>query len=403
MINIIDKRECCGCAACASACPAKCITIVQDDEGFVFPNIDRDRCLNCGICDCVCPFNVKIQKAGYLQVYAGYATKIELRVLSSSGGVFSVIAEKILEQGGIIFGVRMSQDCESCYFAKVTTVPELSVLRGSKYLQADSIGVFEDVEHELISGKLVLFSGTPCQVNGLRTYLRKEYTKLLCLDFVCHGVPSPLLWKKYKIYLEHKKGIKITGVDFRSKYVNWTNLGFNMESEEKAFYIPKNYSSYFQMFMKNLSLRSSCYACKAKENRMADITIGDCWGVENFLSEFNDEKGCSLIIVRTSKGTKVIDRIKHGLKLKGISYEDAVSDNLAEYKSMKMPQEREQFFKDMNTLPWYKFEDKYIYPRVKHKVKKFLMTCEIWDALEKRRYGIENKFDYQIKICYKKR
>lgn len=349
MINLINKNNCCGCSACVSVCPTKCISMREDDEGFLYPIIESSKCINCRKCENVCPFIKKIPEAKYQNVYVGYANDLQLRILSSSGGIFSVIAENVLNQNGVVYGVKMSQSCEECSFIKVTALKELSALRGSKYLQSKSIGIFENIEKELKNNKQILFSGTPCQVNALKSFLQKEYDNLLCVDFVCHGVPSPLLWKKYLKYFETKKNCKIVDVNFRDKSVNWLSFGISMKSNKKSFFIPRTHSSFFQMFMKNLSLRPSCYNCKAKKNRFTDITIGDFWGIENalrknILSKFDYEKGCSLIITRNIKGEKFINNLKNLLELKSLDYRDAVFYNDAEYLSVNLPKEREKFF-----------------------------------------------------------
>lgn len=390
MVNLINKNNCCGCSACVSVCPTKCISMKEDDEGFLYPTIESSKCINCRKCESICPFIKKIPKAKYQNVYVGYANDLQLRILSSSGGIFSVMAENILNQNGVVYGVKMSQDCEECNFVKVSTLKELSALRGSKYLQSKSIGIFEEIEKELKNNKQILFSGTPCQVNALKSFLQKEYNNLLCVDFVCHGVPSPLLWKKYLKHFENKKRCKITDVNFRDKSLNWLSFGISMKSNKKSFFIPRSHSSFFQMFMKNLSLRPSCYNCKAKRNRFADITIGDFWGIENalrknILSKFDYEKGCSLIITRNIKGEKFINNLKKLLELESLDYKDAIFYNDSEYISVNLPKEREKFFLDMNNLNYEELEDKYIYPKFKHQIKKFLIEYKLWNIIEKFR------------------
>lgn len=402
MIRVNDKSKCCGCMACVSSCPVNCISIEQDKEGFLYPKIDDEKCIKCGKCERVCPFLRLAPKAESKCAYAGYNLDLELRLKSSSGGVFSVIAENILNKKGSVYGVTMSDDCEKSQFIKIETKDKLDTIRGSKYLQSEISGIFEDVEKDLKNGKKVLFSGTPCQVNALKNFLGKEYNNLLCIDFICHGVPSPLLWKKYLNYIEEKKRIDITNIDFRNKKLVNTLSEKIIKHDNSSFFIPKDESSYFQMFMKNLSLRPSCYNCQAKANRFSDVTIGDFWGIEQILPNINDEKGCSVIIIRSLKGNKVIEELKKLLELYTITYEEAITNNPSDYLSVEEPIERKKFFEDMNSLKYVDLENKYIYPKFKHKIKKILIEYRLLSIVERFRGKIEKKFDFGLRFWFKK-
>lgn len=322
-----------------------------------------------------------------IKVYAGYNVKQDMRMSSSSGAVFSSLAEHVLKQRGIVYGVKMSEDCYSAEFTRVVDIAGLIKLRGSKYLQAKVGNTYKQVREDLLTGKFVLFSGTGCQVNGLRTFLGKDYENLLCVDVICHGVPSPILWKKYAQYQEKKNGGKLKGINFRCKDDSWTDFGMKEvlhripHGEEKKLYISKDNDSYMQMFLRDYCLRPSCYHCVAKSVKLADLTIADFWGINNVAPEMNNGQGTSLVLVRTDKGKNALKKVSKDLKLKAVSYEDGVRCNPAEYKSFRRPMQRDTFFDDMHSMSFEELEKKYTTPikvtfksRVKRKIKSTIKT-----------------------------
>ena len=317
-----------------------------------------------------------------IKVYAGYSINQKVRLSSSSGGVFSLLAEEVLSQSGMVYGVKMSNDCYSAEFVRVDNVADLKWLRGSKYLQAKLGYTYELVKNDLQSGILVLFSGTGCQVNGLKQFLGKEYDNLLCVDVICHGMPSPTLWKKYAEYQEKKNGGKLKGINFRCKDDNWIDFGMKdvlediPKSEVKQLYISKDKDPYMQMFLRDYCLRPSCYNCIAKKMKMSDLTIADFWGISDVAPEMNDGNGMSLILIRTDKGKKIFETISSKLILKEVSYEEGVRSNPAEYKSCYRPLQRDTFFEDMKIMEFEELEKKYasapkitFKSRVKRKIK----------------------------------
>ena len=231
------------------------------------------------------------------KVYACYNKDKDVRLSSSSGAVFSSLAEYVLNKNGIVYGVAMSEDCYSAEFIAVTDRSGLTKLRGSKYLQAKVGDTFKKAKVELQAGKLVLFTGTGCQVNGLKNFLGKDYDNLICMDVICHGAPSPALWKEYAQYQEKKSGGKLKGINFRCKDESWTDFGLKEVLEDipedsvKRLYIPKDKDPYMQMFLRDYCLRPSCYECVAKKEKMSDITIGDFWGIELVDEEMADVSG----------------------------------------------------------------------------------------------------------------
>lgn len=315
-----------------------------------------------------------------IKTYAGYNINQDIRLSSSSGAVFSLLAEHILSKDGIIYGVKMSDDCYSAEFTRVTDVSQLRVLRGSKYLQAKVGNTYKQVRNDLMSGRFVLFSGTGCQVNGLKKYLGKEYETLVCVDVICHGAPSPALWRKYAKYQEKKNGGKLKSINFRCKDDSWIGFGMkehildNQNGKLNTLYIGKDDDTYMQMFLRDFCLRPSCYECMAKKFKMADLTVADFWGINDVAPEMNDGKGTSLILIRTEKGQKVFNAISSNLKLKEVTYDDGVRCNPAEYKSCRRPSERNTFFVDMCTMDYSQLEKKYAFPmtfkrRLKRKIK----------------------------------
>lgn len=317
------------------------------------------------------------------KVYACYNRDKDVRLNSSSGAVFSSLAEYVFNEQGIVYGVAMSDDCYSAEFISVTDQAALARLRGSKYLQAKVGNTFKKVKEDLQSEKLVLFTGTGCQVNGLKNFLGKDYDNLLCVDVICHGTPSPALWREYAQYQEEKMGGKLKGINFRCKDDSWTDFGMKEvlneipQGVEKKLYISKDKDSYMQMFLRDYCLRPSCYECVAKKEKMSDLTIADFWGIDDVAQEMNDGKGTSLVLIRTDKGQKIFNCISKEMRLKEVSYEDGVKCNPAEYKSCVRPSQRDTFFDDMHIMSFEELEGKYAAPikyslkiRVKRKVKK---------------------------------
>lgn len=315
-----------------------------------------------------------------LNVYACYNMDSAVRMNSSSGAVFSSLAEYVFSKQGVVYGVAISDDCYAAEFIAVTDRNGLLKLRGSKYLQARIGDTFKHIKLELIARKLVLFTGTGCQVNGLKSFLGKEYTNLICIDVICHGVPSPALWRKYIFYQEQKNHGKLIRVNFRCKDRGWLDYGMmgilkgSQKYTEKKIYISKNKDPYMQMFLKNYCLRPACYECMAKRIKRADLTIADFWGIDNVVPEMNDGLGTSLVLIRTDKGKYVFEQISKSMKVREVSYKDGIKENPAEYKSCVKPPQRDFFFHDMYNMNFEELKKKYAAPtsfkiRVKRKVK----------------------------------
>ena len=288
---------------------------------------------------------MEIHMSDIIDTYAVYSKDDKLRLESSSGAVFSLLAEQVLRQNGTVYGVKLAQDCKYAEFTRIDKQKDLPKLRGSKYLQARVGSIYQQVKSDLESELSVLFSGTGCQINGLKSFLGKEYENLYCVDVICHGVPSPKLWRQY---VESEANAKLINVNFRCKDDNWSDFGIKrIDSEHKAMYVSKNKDPYLLMFLRDYCLRPSCYECVAKQHKLSDLTIADFWGINEVLPEMNDGKGVSLVILRTDKGLELFNHIKIDIVCKEVSYEDGVRRNRAEYTSAKRPVERDYFFNDM--------------------------------------------------------
>lgn len=284
-----------------------------------------------------------------MKTYAAYYDN-QIRMASSSGGLFSLIASYF----DVVYGVAMTGDCYGCEFIRVED--DLAPLRGSKYLQAKVGDTFKQVKKDLLAGKKVLFSGTGCQINGLSMFLGKEYSNIFLLDIICHGTPSPKLWREYSKFQESKYG-KLESVNFRCKNGSWQDFGM----KENQLYISKDKDIFMQFFLRNYCLRPACYECHAKYYKRSDMTIADFWGIESVAPEMNDNMGTSLVITRTDKGQEFFDFLKDNLKWKEVSYENAVRGNPFEYTSVARPKERNTFFADLNYMTIQQLEKRYIY------------------------------------------
>lgn len=283
-----------------------------------------------------------------MKTYAAIYNNNEIRESSSSGGIFSALVNKY----DVVYGVAMTEDCYGAEMIRVEG--DIGPLRGSKYLQAKVGDAFKLVKKDLEEGRQVLFSGTGCQINGLSLFLGKEYANLFLLDMICHGTPSPKLWREYALFQEKKHG-KLKSVNFRCKDDSWVDFGM----KENQLYISKDTDSFMQMFLRDYCLRPACYECYAKKYRKSDMTIADFWGIENVAPEMSDGMGTSLVITRTEKGQELFESIKSELKWKEVSYEEGVKGNPSEYKSVARPQQRDTFFTDLDRLPFEEMAKKY--------------------------------------------
>lgn len=322
MIDIKEKKECCGCGACVQRCSKSCITMREDNEGFLYPEVDREACIDCGLCEKVCPVIHQGEKRKPLAVYAAKHKDDKIRLSSSSGGAFTALAESVIEEDGVVFGAKFDEDW-SVIHDYTETKEGLAAFRGSKYVQSRIGDSFKKAEYFLKAGRKVLFSGTPCQIAGLKRFLRKEYDNLLTVDFICHGVPSPGVWREYlkeetarqcggkNSVLSHPniKGedARVESISFRDKRLGWQKYSFaltlsvsNGHGAKNTVLLsePLNKNIFLRGFLTDLYLRPSCHACPAKSFKSgSDITICDFWGGQGIIPEWNDDKGMSVMFL----------------------------------------------------------------------------------------------------------
>lgn len=350
-MQLKNAENCCGCGACVQACPRQCITLTENHEGFWYPNIERDLCVNCGVCDKVCPMMTKVNTVPMTEVtaYAAYADNLEIRMDSSSGGIFSLLASWVLKQKGVIFGAAFDE-AFGVFHIKIDDFSELPKLRGSKYLQSRIESTYLEAKNALDVGKLVLFSGTPCQISGLRCFLGKEYEGLFCVAVICHGVPSPKIWMHYLKEQKEKYGEEIQKISFRNKSSGWKNFHMRQQFADQSEYIKSLKDDCFMtLFLRNICLRPSCYACRFKGPITdVDITLGDAWGIETWMSDMDDDLGTSIVLLHSERGKQLWKMILPEVRAQKANGEVAVAYNSAFGKSVSVCGRRKLFFAAAN-------------------------------------------------------
>ena len=371
---LVTKNQCCGCSACQDVCPKNAITMVEDKEGLLYPVIDENKCIDCGMCCNVCPsINVKT-KESLLKAYAAYNKNEKIRLKSSSGGIFTLIAEDILKKNGIVYGAAFDENFEVKHI-RITNITELEKLRGSKYVQSNCNGIYSKCKRDLDSGMNVLFSGTPCQIEALKCYLKKSYDNLFCIDIICHGVPSRLVWRKYLQYRVNFAKSKIEQIAFRLKNEGWKQFAVQFVFANGTAYCQNLHKDIFMRgFLKNLYLRPSCYACKFKtKERISDITLADFWGINNIYPDIDDDKGISLVIVHSIKGSNLFEKLKTNMFCIEVNIDNAIKYNKSMIISVKNNIERNKFFSELLNYDYIEtLIEKYSKDTFKEKLKKYL-------------------------------
>ncbi len=341
-------KHCFGCTACKHICPVSCIRMASDTQGFLYPIVDESQCIDCRLCLQVCPYasddNLGSELFPNTTVYAAKHTDTANRMHSSSGGAFTAISDYILDKGGIIYGVGYDAELRVCHM-RSDTREQRDLFRGSKYVQSSLGSAFKDVEQDLKNGLSVLFTGTPCQVAGLRNYLQEEYENLVLVDLICHGVPSQKLFDDYLALMEHKEGSSILDCKFRDKSKGWKNLVMTLDFASHSKTIDAHDSSFYSLFVDGTILRACCYECKFSNfNRPSDITIGDFWGIERTLPQFDDEKGISLLLGNSRKGEAIIQSLSEQLTCRQSTHSDCLQHSL--YAPTQANANRDAFWKD---------------------------------------------------------
>lgn len=386
MVAFMKKELCCGCSACVQSCPKQCIKMLEDNEGFLYPTINTSECVNCGLCEKVCPMKKHMDTHLPLIVYAAKNQNELIRSKSSSGGVFTALAEWVIDKDGVVFGARFNNKWDVIH-DYTETKEGLAPFRGSKYVQSDIGSSYKKAKEFLGKGRLVLFCGTPCQIAGLKQFLKKDYTNLFCVDFICHGVPSPGIFRWYlqdtidQYAIENRikgnssqiqsipndalqlpQGVEIRDIQFRDKREGWKKYTFvvtliNHSKGSKPFEIAGNTSNnlFLGGFVRDLYLRPSCHNCPSRGFKSgSDITIGDFWGQEIIFPQFDRDTGVSAVLIKTKKGETLFDSIGN-LSKTVRELKEVLTFNPSLVHSNKAPYYRYKFWR----LPFkYSFEQR---------------------------------------------
>ena len=378
MVDDKEKKDCCGCRACQHACPRYAIEMIEDDKGFRYPRIDYNLCNQCGLCDKVCAFNENDKGHGdNPAVYAVKNRDEAVRSTSTSGGMFVAISDKILDEGGVVYGAGYRDRLTVCH-KRAVSKNERDECKGSKYVQSDIGDCFIRIKQDLENNLKVLFTGTPCQVAALKSFLRQDYHNLFTVDFVCHGVPSNKIWQDFLDVIEKESKNKVVYAEFRNKEVSWhrprTKLYFKEPSAKKI----RGEQSFFQLFVRNYMLMPSCHNCKfANFNRASDITLGDFWGIERTMPEFDDDRGVSLVLVNSDKGVVFFEAVKGSLDVRESCRENCLPLQQSLQGSPPRHKNSDQFWKDYHKKGMRYVMIKYTeYSRVRTWIKKVILKLK---------------------------
>ena len=327
IVDVVRNRKCTGCGACINICPKGAIKMQRDKEGFLVPVVDKSKCVKCDLCNKVCPLINEVSRSTQFstpKVYAGWNKDEAVRMQSSSGGVFSLLSHYVLKKKGYVCGAGFDKNNKLGHII-ISKQKDLVKLRGSKYIQSEIGSVYKDIKKLLERKRWVLFSGTPCQVIGLRSFLRMDYKKLIVVDLICHGTPSPLVFEKYIKDVEKRSKSKIDRIEFRNKSTGWRSFSFILSGKNRILHKDNSdHDLFFKGFIGNLYLNPICTNCPfAMFPRYSDITLGDYWGIWDYKKELDDDKGTSLITVNNDKGGFIFDCIKSNLFFEEIPKETA--------------------------------------------------------------------------------
>lgn len=390
MLEILEKDKCCGCAACYSVCAHQAINMKLDDEGFEYPVINQERCVDCGLCQKVCPViqyeNNSNRRRLNNDVQIGFAARnknYEQRLISSSGSIFPPIAEWVIEQGGIVAGVGYDENFNAVHKI-IDRKEDIKLIQGSKYLQCKADDVtFKHIKTELMKGRVVLYSGMACQVEGLKSYLRKDYPNLYTIDLICMGIPSYVVWQKYlKTYFD---GENIRSVNFKEKSIGWDTFTFRIDTDKSIFKERGMHNLYLRSMFLSWNMRPSCFNCPfKKKERISDFTLADAWGVSNNVPEINDNKGLSSVIVHSSKGLALWKQLKDKTESVKVSIEEIAKGNGNLVSNKPQAGNRALFYKTLSTDPEKAFgklcvvRKETITNRMRRRIIKLLKKIIIW-------------------------
>lgn len=374
MIEIKDKADCCACTACSSICPQKCIVMNYDNEEFKYPIIDTNKCIDCGLCERVCPIInnseevKKEQKAFLINI-----KDEDIRKQSTAGGAFTGIAEYVLDRNGVVYGASFDESFKVNHMS-VDKKEDLYKFRGSKYVQSDLRDTFKEVKTFLEQGRTVCYSGLPCQIEGLKSFLKNDYPNLIMVDVACHAVPSPLVWRKYLNFIKCKLNAKqIKRAVFRDKSeYGYKYSMMTVETDNGIYSEGIDTDPYLRAFFSDLSDRPSCYNCKFKKQyRVSDFTIWDCFIVENFHKSLDDDKGTTRVLIHSEKGYEIFNEIKENYNFKEVEPAELVNNVKEMFYSVSENKLREKFFADVNIMKEEEFFNTYFPINTRVKVERF--------------------------------
>lgn len=379
MINITNKVDCCGCNACGDICGKHAITFITDNEGFWYPQVNKQLCVDCGLCDKVCPIQNKanhVVRFSEPNVFAAYTKDEAIRLDSTSGGIHSMLALKMYEKNAYVGGAVYNPD-HTCSQIVDNNPERLPEIRSSKYLQSSAEGVYKEIRSLLKEGKNVFFCGCPCQIHALYNVLGKEYENLVTCDFICRGVNSPKVFLKYIEMLERQYGANATELKFKNKKWGWHNFSMRVNFANGKEYCKDRYHDLFFIgyLQANLLTRPSCYECHFKGfPQKADITLADFWGIEKIDKNMDQDKGTSLVMVNSDRGQALFDSIKDRIEWRQFTMEDARTGNPAMDGSLNSASlNREDFYADLNNMPFEDLARKYFpLPSIKKEIRKKL-------------------------------
>lgn len=353
MIQIEDKKQCCGCTACYNICPRRAIQMEPDEEGFLYPQVNKEICVDCGLCERVCPVIHRVRHEEKTESYIIRNNDAVILEESTSGGAFTAFAMHLMEKGAVVYGAGYDEDMQ--VICKMASEPaQLKEMRGSKFVQSNLGDVFAEIKKQLSVGMTVLFTGTPCQVAGLVNYLNEKPHNLICIDFVCRGVPSPGLWKNYVNMMEKKYKAKMIGARFKHKTYGYHTTTMKVDfANGRTWYGSGRVDPMMKAFVNEMASRPSCSKCAFKGvERLSDITMFDCYGFSKITGEHDDDKGYTSLFVHTSKGQELLAEIQNQIVIYKAEIENLVDKNgVMVRNSAKENPKREAFYQFARDFP----------------------------------------------------
>ncbi|WP_455537612.1 Coenzyme F420 hydrogenase/dehydrogenase, beta subunit C-terminal domain [Terrisporobacter sp.] len=380
MIKITKKENCTGCHACYNVCPKACITMEYDEEGFLYPKVNYEKCIQCNLCERTCPIIHSKKIDNNPVAYACYNKDENIRNQSTSGGIFTLISENIINSNGIVFGAGFDKNYNVVHTMS-DNISDLEKFRGSKYVQSSIGDTYKEVKKLLEKEKIVLFTGTPCQIGGIKSYLGKDYPNLICQDIICHGVPSQYVWQHYRDLISSGRNIK--NINFRDKSTGWKKYSLKFDFYNGQYYKEiGNKNAYIKGFINNLYLRPSCYNCAYKTlNRQSDITLADFWGIEGILPELDDNKGTSLVFINSDKGKLLFENIKNNTVYKGVDIKKSITFNPCAVVSCEKNKVRNKFLNEYKNKDFNELIELYTREKIS---KKYNFIFQVFKNLIKR-------------------